>query len=52
MKNIIRLFLIVATLQLGACVTKQNPAHTKVYYPGVGTVDYHCPPGHQKKGEC
>lgn len=44
--------IILMTAMLSACVTKSNPAHTKVYYPGVGTVDYHCPPGQAKKGNC
>jgi hypothetical protein len=45
-------FATLGCLLMGGCVTKTNPAHTEVYYPGVGTVDYHCPPGHRKKGEC
>lgn len=46
------LILCVAASALSACVTKHNPAQTEVYYPGVGTVKYHCPPGHRKKGNC
>lgn len=42
----------VGCLLIGGCVTKSNPAHTEVYYPGVGKVDYHCPPGQRKKGNC
>ena len=47
--------LLIATLccpLMAACVTKSNPAQTEVTYPGVGTVNHHCPPGHRKKGEC
>lgn len=38
-------------LALNACAVQQNPAHTRVYTP-VGAVDYHCPPGQAKKGQC
>jgi len=47
--------LIISTfgcLVVGGCVVKSNPAQTEVYYPSAGTVKYHCPPGHRKKGEC
>lgn len=47
--------LILAALSLcltTGCVTKHNPAQTEVYYPGVGSVKYHCPPGQRKQGRC
>lgn len=49
-----RVFLLTC-IALGlttGCVTKSNPAKTEVYYPGAGTVTYHCPPGQRKKGNC
>jgi|GEM_PF-4147339 len=45
------LWLLPLMVALTGCAVKQNPAHTKVYTP-YGTYDYHCPPGHAKKGEC
>lgn len=53
MKNIILLMLISAmSAGFTACVTKQNPAHTEIYMPSGGVVDYHCPPGQRKKERC
>lgn len=50
------LFLLGALVMLAACAEgpygyKSNPAHTTIYTP-AGAVDYHCPPGQRKKGNC
>lgn len=52
MKKLICTLSAFAALTLSGCVTKSNPAHTEVYIPGAGVVDYHCPPGQRKKGRC
>jgi hypothetical protein len=48
MRLFLAMFLLVG---LAGCAVKQNPAHTKIYTP-TGVIDYHCPPGHAKKGHC
>jgi hypothetical protein len=45
------LLLCASLLVLSGCVMHQNPAKTKIISP-YGTVEYKCPPGHAKKGEC
>lgn len=44
--------LLLGSGMLSACVTKHNPAKTEIYYPGLGEMQYHCPPGQRKKGRC
>lgn len=50
--RVIVLSLAAAPLLLlnTGCV-KANPAKTKVYIPGA-SIEYHCPPGQRKKGQC